>query len=35
MIGMAAQAVGDGVCTTCLMIYPCGNLEGRWQRTAR
>ena len=29
---MAAQAVGDGKCTTCLMIYPCGNLEGRYRR---
>ena len=32
MVGMAAQAVGDGVCTTCLVIYPCGNLEGRYRR---
>src|SRR5256885_971568 len=23
MVGMAAQAVGDGMCTTCLVIYPC------------
>src|ERR1051325_7696134 len=28
MVGMAAQAVGDGVCSTCLVIYPAGNLEG-------
>jgi acetyl-CoA acetyltransferase len=32
MVGMAAQAVGDGMCTTCLVIYPCGNLEGRYRR---
>jgi acetyl-CoA acetyltransferase len=32
MVGMASQAVGDGVCTTCLVIYPCGNLEGRYRR---
>ena len=29
MVGMAAQAVGDGLCHTCLVIYPTGNLEGR------
>ena len=28
MVGMAAQAVGDGQCHTCLVIYPTGNLEG-------
>jgi hypothetical protein len=22
MVGMAAQAVGDGLCHTCLVIYP-------------
>ena len=32
MVGMAAQAVGDGVCSTCLVIYPTGNLEGRYRR---
>ncbi len=32
MVGMAAQAVGDGVCNTCLVIYPTGNLEGRYRR---
>ena len=32
MVGMAAQAVGDGVCHTCLVIYPTGNLEGRYRR---
>ena len=31
MVGMAAQAVGDGVCHTCLVIYPTGNLEGRYR----
>src|SRR4051812_23212284 len=30
--GMAAQAVGDGVCQTCLVISPTGNLEGRYRR---
>ena len=24
MVGMASQAVGDGLCTTCLVIYPDG-----------
>src|SRR5204862_5121973 len=32
MVGMAAQAVGDGQCRTCLVIYPTGNLEGRYRR---
>ena len=32
MVGMAAQAVGDGQCHTCLVIYPTGNLEGRYRR---
>ena len=32
MVGMASQAVGDGVCSTCLVIYPTGNLEGRYRR---
>src|SRR6202022_3812870 len=32
MVGMAAQAVGDGICHTCLVIYPTGNLEGRYRR---
>ena len=32
MMGMASQAVGDGVCSTCLVIYPTGNLEGRYRR---
>ena len=32
IVGMAAQAVADGLCTNCLMIYPCGNLEGRYRR---
>src|SRR5205085_179303 len=32
MVGMAAQAVGDGMCNTCLVIYPTGNLEGRYRR---
>src|SRR5881392_1392980 len=35
MVGMAAQVVGDGVCSTCLVIYPTGNLEGRYRRVAR
>ena len=32
MVGMAAQAVGDGLCNTCLVVYPTGNLEGRYRR---
>lgn len=32
MMGLAAQSVGDGLCTTCLVIYPTGNLEGRYRR---
>ena len=32
MMGMASQAVGDGVCSTCLVIYPTGNLDGRYRR---
>jgi hypothetical protein len=24
--------VGDGACHTCLVIYPTGNLEGRYRR---
>ena len=32
MVGMASQAVAAGECTTCLMIYPTGNLEGRYRR---
>jgi hypothetical protein len=31
-VGTAAQAVGDGRCHTCLVIYPTGNLEGRYRR---
>ena len=30
MMGMAAQAVGDGLCNTCLVLYPTGNLPGRY-----
>src|SRR5207244_928604 len=30
--GVTAQAVGDGICHTCLVIYPTGNLEGRYRR---
>src|SRR6266404_5419887 len=32
MVGLASQAVGDGLCRTCLVIYPTGNLEGRYRR---
>src|SRR5262249_59196143 len=32
MVGMAAQAVGDGVCSTCLVISPTGNMAGRYRR---
>ncbi|MEE8443672.1 MAG: thiolase family protein [Dehalococcoidia bacterium] len=31
-MGLAAQSVGDGLCNTCLVIYPAGNLEGRYRR---
>lgn len=30
MLGMAAQAVGDGMCNTLLVWYPMCNLEGRY-----
>ena len=29
-IAQAAQAVGDGLCNTLLVLYPTGNLEGRY-----
>ena len=32
MLGLAAQSVADGLCSTCLVIYPTGNLEGRYRR---
>ena len=32
MMGLAAQSVADGLCNTCLVIYPTGNLEGRYRR---
>ena len=32
MLGLASQAIADGLCTTCLVIYPTGNLEGRYRR---
>lgn len=32
MVGLAAQAVADGLCATCLVIYPTGNLAGRYRR---
>lgn len=31
-MGMAAQAVGDGKCTTALTIYTGANFEGRYRR---
>ncbi len=31
-MGMAAQAVADGLCTTALVIYTGCNLEGRYRR---
>lgn len=31
-MGLAAQSVGDGLCTTCLVIYPACNFEGRYRR---
>ena len=30
-VGMAARAVSDCLCHTCLVIYPTGNLEGRYR----
>src|SRR5437773_2178529 len=30
MWGHAAQAVGDGLCHNCLILYPVGNLAGRY-----
>jgi acetyl-CoA acetyltransferase len=30
--GLAAQAVGDGLCKNCLVLYPVGNLPGRYQQ---
>ena len=33
LIGLAAQAVGDGRCEVCLVPYPNGNLEGRYHQT--
>jgi len=32
MMGLAAQSIADGLCTTCLVIYPTGNMEGRYRR---
>ena len=32
LMGLAAQSVADGRCTTCLAIYPTGNLTGRYRR---
>lgn len=29
-VGLAAQAVGDGLTKNCLMLYQMGNLEGRY-----
>ncbi|MDO8749732.1 MAG: thiolase family protein [Dehalococcoidia bacterium] len=30
VIGLAAQAVGDGLCKVCLVNYGMGNIEGRY-----
>jgi len=32
LIGQAAQAVGDGLCTVALVTYPTGNLAGRYHQ---
>ena len=32
LMGLAAQAVGDGRCSVCLVPYPNGNLEGRYHQ---
>ncbi len=29
---IAAQALGEGLCNTCLVLYPCGNIAGRYWR---
>jgi acetyl-CoA acetyltransferase len=34
MFGKAAQAVGDGKAQTLLIVYPTGNLEGRYHHSA-
>jgi hypothetical protein len=31
MMGLAAQAVGDGLCKVALVYYPMGNIEGRYE----
>lgn len=31
-MGMAAQAIADGRASTVLVVYPAGNLEGRYRR---
>ncbi len=33
LMGLAAQAVGDGRCSVCLVPYQQGNLEGRYHQT--
>ncbi|MDP2727638.1 MAG: hypothetical protein Q8P59_08850, partial [Dehalococcoidia bacterium] len=30
-LGVAAQALGEGLCNTCLVLYPTGNLAGRYR----
>lgn len=32
--GLAAQAVGDGLCSVALVLYPTGNVEGRYHQAA-
>ena len=32
LMAMAVQAVGDGLCSVCLVPYPTGNLEGRYHQ---
>lgn len=33
LMGLAFQAVGDGLCKTALVVYPTGNLPGRYHHT--
>jgi acetyl-CoA acetyltransferase len=32
-LGFASQAVGDGKCSNCIVLYPMGNLPGRYQHS--
>ncbi|MBF8267576.1 MAG: putative thiolase [Dehalococcoidia bacterium] len=32
VLGMASQAIGEGLCHTCLVLFPFGNLAGRYSQ---